>query len=136
MNHNVFDIPNRFVAVGESTEEEPPLVGVAENHNPDSPYSIENMGSVVTKTEEAVKATSQTVLDNYALQRLESLTGASTTYTVNHLLAEPILNDRVRATHTPTGIDTDCVIQRIEIPLNVKQLVTSTIREVTSLDSD
>lgn len=63
-------VPNRFVVIGQGSDEAPPLVGVAENDDPASPYSFQARGRWITATEEGVEGDSQTVFDLLARRRL------------------------------------------------------------------
>lgn len=63
-------VPNRFVAVGRGSDDTPPLVGVAENVDPGSPFSFVSRGRWITATDEGVEAASQEVIDQIAQRRL------------------------------------------------------------------
>src|SRR5690606_10255639 len=69
-NQDNSSVPNRFVAVGQGDEEDPPLVGVATNEDPLSPYSYQSRGRWITATEEGVEGDSQGVFDRYAAKKL------------------------------------------------------------------
>ncbi len=128
---DLFSVPNKFIAVGESQESAAALVGTAYNRDANSPFSYQNRGRWIAEIEQGVVGATQDILDAYALQRLDSLTGASTTYTVEHILTAPLLNARVQVDHAPLGINEDFVVQRIEVPLDSTKLTKSTIREIT-----
>ena len=63
-------VPNKFVVVGEGDDETPPLIGVATNTDPGSPYSWQSRGRWITHTETGVEADSQEVIDQIAKRRL------------------------------------------------------------------
>lgn len=63
-------VPNRFIAVGQGDEDEPPLVGVATNEDPESPYSYQSRGRWITATEEGVEGDTQGVFDQYSARKL------------------------------------------------------------------
>lgn len=67
---NMAKVPNRFLAIGRGDEETEPLIGVALNENPDSPYSFQARGRWITATEENVEGESQDVFDQLAARRL------------------------------------------------------------------
>lgn len=64
-------VPNKFLVIGQGSDEKPPLVGVALNENPDSPYSFQSRGGRwITRTEEGVEGESQAVFDQLAQRKL------------------------------------------------------------------
>lgn len=63
-------VPNKVVVVGEGDGDNPPLVGVATNENPESMFSYQSRGRWITSTETGVEADSQTVIDQIAQRRL------------------------------------------------------------------
>lgn len=63
-------VPNRFICVGQGDDEAPPLVGVAENMDPDSPFSFQARGRWITRREDGVEATDQAVITQIAQRRL------------------------------------------------------------------
>lgn len=67
---NMADVPNRFLAIGRGDDENPPLIGIAKNDNPASPFSYQARGRWITATEEGVEAESQQVIDQYAARKL------------------------------------------------------------------
>ncbi len=130
-SQNIFSIPNRFIAIGESEPDTEAPVAIAENHNPLSDYSYEQRGHWSTQTESGIKITSEEELQVYAERRLEELSGANTTVEVEHVLYPPELNSHVTATHLPTGLRGDFTVQKIQIPLSLAKTKT-TLREVTN----
>ncbi|MGU3424036.1 hypothetical protein ACLBWV_03800 [Microbacterium paraoxydans] len=91
-------VPNRFVAVGQGDEEAPPLVGVATNENPDSPYSFQQRGRWITATEEGVEAASQAVIDQYAARKLIDAMTPVSRLAVTHAMLALDPNDLVAFT--------------------------------------
>ncbi|WP_292702305.1 hypothetical protein [Microbacterium sp. 69-10] len=81
-------VPNRFIAVAQGDEETPPLVGVAVNENPESPFSFQARGRWITATEEGVEAESQTVIDTYAARKLRDGMDPVSRLTVTHALLQ------------------------------------------------
>lgn len=65
-------VPNKCVVVGEGSDELPPLVGVATNEDPTSPFSYQARGRWITRTETGVEAADQAVIDEIARRRLLS----------------------------------------------------------------
>ena len=79
-------VPNRFLAIGQGDEEEPPLIGVATNEDPDSPYSYQSRGRWITATEEGVEGDTQTVFDQYAARKLREAMNPVSRLTVRHAM--------------------------------------------------
>lgn len=88
-------VPNRFIAVGEGDEEEEPLVGIALNENPDSPYSFQARGRWITEKEEGVEGDSQETFDQYAARRLRDLMNPVARMSVTHAMLPLEQNDLV-----------------------------------------
>ncbi|UBH06483.1 hypothetical protein K8P10_001994 [Leucobacter sp. Psy1] len=63
-------VPNRYIVVGQGSDDTPPLVGVASNEDADSPFGYEARGRWITRTEEGVEGSTQTVFDQLAQRRL------------------------------------------------------------------
>ena len=96
-------VPNRFVAVGQGDEESPPLVGVATNEDPDSPYSFQARGRWITATEEGVEGETQAVFDDYAARKLRDLMDPVARMTVRHAMRPLNPNDLVAFTPEDGG---------------------------------
>ena len=88
-------VPNRFVAVGEGDEDTEPLIGVALNENPDSPFSYQSRGRWITATEEGVEGDSQETFNAYAARRLRDLMNPVARMTVTHAALPLEANDLV-----------------------------------------
>lgn len=129
-DQDIYSIPNRFIAIGSADPESGALTATAENTNADSPYSYPARGRWITQVEEGVEVTSQSVLNAYAERRLQEVSSVSASVEVEHLVRPLLLNDAVRVTHMPTGLDALHTVQRIEIPLDPLGLCRSTLREV------
>ena len=87
-------IPNRFVVVGQGDEETPALVGVAQNDDPESPFSTVSRGRVITRSEEGVEGTQQ-VLDQLAERRLRDAMSPVASLNVTHAILPLDPNDVV-----------------------------------------
>lgn len=88
-------VPNRFIAVGQGDETTEPLVGVALNENPDSPYSFQARGIWFTETEEGVEADSQATIDAIAARRLRDRMNPVARLSVTHAVLPLEANDLV-----------------------------------------
>lgn len=107
-------VPNRFVAVGQGDDETPPLVGVAENHDPNSPFSFQARGRWITRTETGVEAVSQRVIDDLAQRRLLGLMSPVEHVQVTHAVLPLNPNDAVL--FTDSGYSQKLTVQNMSIP--------------------
>ena len=92
---NMADVPNRFLAIGRGDDENPPLIGIAKNDDPASPFSYPARGRWITATEEGVEAESQQVIDQYAARRLLDGMDPVARLTVSHAMLDLNPNDLV-----------------------------------------
>lgn len=98
-DQDLASIPNRFVVVGQGSDEAPPLVGVAENTDPESPFSFQNRGRWIVRTEEGVEGADQGVFNQLAQRRLLDATSAVEHLKVKHELVYLNPNDAVWFEH-------------------------------------
>jgi hypothetical protein len=122
-------VPNRFIAVGQGDEEEPPLVGVATNENPDSPFSYQARGRWITATEEGVEADSQQVIDAHAAKKLRDLMDPVSRLTVRHAMVDLEPNQLVEFT-PEDGLRRLATIQRMRVSFDPFTDVDAEWREV------
>lgn len=130
-------IPNRFIAVCEAYQPQGSdadlitLVGIAENKNPNSPYSYAARGEWVDHYD-TVEATSQKEIDGIAARRLAALTGGGDYVDIQHAwLPHLWLNDKVHVS-TAAGETFDAVVNEFTIPEH--GLVTAKLRKVVALN--
>ncbi|MDP9475227.1 MAG: hypothetical protein M3R38_05955, partial [Actinomycetota bacterium] len=76
---------NRIVVTSDDVNQDPPLVAVAENRNPDSRGSYERMGRWITKRVNLKTITSQVDADRMARAQLEAASGFYRRATINTL---------------------------------------------------
>lgn len=107
-------VPNRFIAVGSGDEEAPPLVGVATNEDPNSPFSFQARGRWVTMTEEGVESETQAVIDQYAARRLREQMAPVSKLRVKHAMLNLAPNDLV-AFVPEDGVRRLATIQRMSM---------------------
>ncbi|MBL5974792.1 MAG: hypothetical protein D3X82_13785 [Candidatus Leucobacter sulfamidivorax] len=88
-------VPNRFLVIGQGTDEDPPLVGVALNENPDSPFSYQARGRWITATETGVEGDSQVVFDQLAQRRLLDAMSPVGKLSVSHAIVPLEQNQKV-----------------------------------------
>lgn len=131
VDRDIYSIPNRVIVPGVSTEGTPALVGIAQNIDPDSPYSIPARGMIVPWSPDTQSdAATQEVIDAEAARYLADKSAATATVPVTHAPVPIDLNDVVRWRRTPAGIDARWSIQGITEPLDIHEDMTSELKEV------
>ncbi|KUG57771.1 hypothetical protein [Nesterenkonia jeotgali] len=132
INHDedIFNVPNRVIAVSTSDGETEAMVSVADDDSTGR-FSIGARGRVIAENEEDVEATSQSVLDQHARRRLTEMQQVTSSYDLNHALVPLHLNDLVRLRNTQHGRDLHGVVQSFSISTEVGALQKTRIREVT-----
>lgn len=121
-------VPNRFVVVGEGDGDTPPLVGVAENTDRNSPYSYPSRGRWITRTEEGVEAATQSVINQLAKRRLNDAMAPVGHLSVEHLMLPLNPNDVVSFSHgTYSGLAT---VQRMSCDFTTGTTIKAEWREI------
>lgn len=122
-----------MICVSQATGDEEALVSVAENTNPQSPYSFQARGRWIDHVEENVETTGQTALNDYAARRLQELSSAMSTVTITHLYRPFNLNDAATFASHRAGITGRHVITKYSIPWSETGLTTTTLRKVVEV---
>ena len=134
VDEDLYSIPNRVTVEGVATEDQPALIGTAENLDPSSPYSIPARGLVVPwSPEEQSSAATQALIDAEAVRWMVEKSSATASVPVKHAPVPIDLNDVVRWRRMPAGIDSRWSVQAISEPLDEHQDMTSELREVVRL---
>lgn len=97
------DIKNRWVVFGQGTEDDPPITGVAEITDPESPWSVEKLGYVSVGVTAGIDADDQATYDALAQQYLAASIAQSAKFTVSHAVV-PLRAGDVVIFH-PSGED-------------------------------
>lgn len=126
-------IPNRFLCVSGGTDDTDALVGVAENTDPESPYSYQSRRRWITSVEEGVQAADQSVVDQLARRKLlDSATPAVRMDLAHLVVGVPDGDDQYRPLRTddavlnPSGVRT--TIAELSYTLGAGSLATTTLR--------
>lgn len=126
---NTTDVPNRVILTTEGTDEVEGLVAVAENTDPNSPYSYQARGSRwVTRVEGGLQVADQATLDAQASRMLSGATLPITTFSVSHAIVPLNLNEVVRFKSGP--YDTMVSINEYQVDLEVGSLMSGLWYEV------
>lgn len=141
-----YKVPNRVIAVAQLVGDEDPLVGVATNTNPDSPYSTVSRGRVIVPDsgpitvdvpdmsgESNPSAATIAFLEDAARRSLIARSAAQSVVSLKCLPIPIELMDAVRFAHTPAGIDARHVVRSASVPLSFDGLLELELTEVTDL---
>lgn len=120
-------VPNRVEVFTAGDEEEDPLIGVAENTDPDSPYSFQARGRWIVRREQ-VEAASQSEVDGLAQRYLVGAMSPVAKLNVTHAMLPIAPRDVVR--FESRGISTRAAVQRMQFPLTFDSQVTAVWNEV------
>lgn len=133
-----YAVPNRFIAVcddyrpqGNDDADPVTLVGVAENRNPDSPFSFEARGNRWVDEYDQVEATSQKDIDGIAARRLAAITGGGDYVDVQYSPEVDLWRDDLVHVVTAAGDDYMATANELEIPEH--GLVRAKLRKVVAL---
>lgn len=125
---NLTGIPNRVIVVCPGTDEEPPIVGVAENNDVESPFSIPRRGRVITRREEVSDvedaAVAQSLAERYLFNSMSTVAHLS----VKHAIVPLDPGQRVR--FTSRGETRDATVQRMRMGLDFKAQCDAEWREI------
>lgn len=128
---DIFDAPNKIILIGSSDGVSLPLTSVATNVDPNSPTSFPSRGRWISRTDQNVQASSQTVLDAIAQRRLAEATQVSSVVTLRHApVPDVILNSVVTFKREPAGLDITAVVQSMQVSTAVGALVQTQVQEV------
>ena len=130
---DIFFIPNRVVAIQQGDDETEGMVGVAENVDPDSPYSFPNVGRWIVDVQTGVEAFDQEAIDTYAYSRLVDLSNPSATISIQVAPIPLNIYDAVTFRSEPAGIEGRFVVDRLSEDLTPTGLMKVTLRKIVEL---
>lgn len=96
-SQDILSVPNRVVVLSPGTGEDPPIIGVAENTDPDSPYSIPNRG-VISRQEQVSDMADANAATSHAEMLLHEGMTPVATLEVEHAIVPLEPGDLVRFT--------------------------------------
>jgi hypothetical protein len=130
-DRDIYSIPNRYVAISQGDGENAPMVSVATNEDPASPYSQPSRGRWITAVLDNAEATTQADLDAIARRGLTNLTAVANMITVSHLyLPDVLVNRTVRFVNPDADLDIICYVTSTTINFDPVGLCKSELREV------
>lgn len=116
----------------EATSTAPPMVAVATNEDPDSPFSYQARGRWIVETSSDVEAETQAILEKKAQRRLHNALDPMESVVLRHALIPCMLNELARF-HT-SDYDFVASIRKVEISLIPGELMTLKLRRVNYAD--
>lgn len=127
------NVPNRVRCVGQASGDDPPLIGVAVNENPESRYSVQQRGRVIETRYDNVEATDQATLTGIAQRRLvEASSPGLTVEDVRHAVMDLWTNDVV--SFNDSGVRQErATVEKMTVTCRPGQLVSTTLRGVAVL---
>lgn len=128
-----YAIPNRVIVTTRGTGDTAGLVAVADNTDPDSPWSQTSLGRVKAAEVIEVDAADQTTLDAIAQRRLIELTTPTSTIVIDAMPVAVSVNDAVRFRRVPMGVDGLHVVSKIEYPSSPTGLARYTLTQVVDV---
>lgn len=136
---DMFEVPNKVVAVQSATGDAPALIGSYSNLDPTSPFSYQARGRWITKTLEGVQTPDGTdaevivFLQAKAQQSLIASSAVQASVSVKHLPIPIRVSDAMRFANTPAGIDARHTVTSIKLQASSLGLMESTLQEVIDL---
>ena len=121
-------VPNRVETYTAGDEQTDPLIGVATNTNPDSPYSWQARGRWVTRREQ-VEAASQTEADALAARYLLAAMSPLAKLSVSHAMLP--IRPRQAVRFESRGHQATAVIQKMSMPIAFDAQVSAEWNEVS-----
>lgn len=121
-------VPNRVEVYTAGSDEADPIIGVAENTDPTSPYSYAARARWVTRREQ-VEAASQTEADALAARYLLAAMSPLAKLSVSHAMVPVWPRQAVR--FTADGIDTAAIVQKMSMRLAYDTQVAAEWNEVS-----
>ncbi|XBH21617.1 hypothetical protein V5R04_15635 [Jonesiaceae bacterium BS-20] len=128
----LYKVPNRFLVFQTEESERPPLVGVAENLDPDSPFSIPNRGVIAEREENSDLAT-KPELDARARTRLLERMSNNANVELQHAPLPLELNEAITLERSGTSIQGLHTVQSMTESLVFDADIQTTVREVARI---
>lgn len=131
IDRDVFNVPSKVVCVGAGDSTGAPLVGVAENTDPSSPYSTPRRGRPIVHVETGVKATTQADINTFARRLLIEKSTPAATLVIEHMPVRISPGEVVG--FESQGVRMRCAVQEMEYTMSPTGLVCTTLKEVQDL---
>lgn len=135
---DMFNVPNKVIAVQSATGDAPALVGEYTNTDPASPFSYSARGRWITKTievetPEGDDTATVAFLVAKARQSLIASSAVQAAVSVKHLPVPVRVSDVMRFANAPAGIDARHVVTSVKLEAHALGLMATTLQEVVDL---
>lgn len=125
---DILSVPNRVIVVSPGSDTEPPIIGVAENNDPDSDYSIPSRGRIISRTEEVSDMSSVEAAVSYAEQLLQGGMTPQATLAVEHAIVPLEPHSLVR--FTSGGVTREATVREMNFDLTFDSQCEALWREI------
>lgn len=131
VDRDIYEVPNRYVAITSGSGDTPSMTAVAANMDPSSPFSYPARGRWITRVLTNAEAVSQDALDAIARRGLTSTTSVAAVIAVNHAyLPDLLMNSTVWFSNEDAGLTVLCEVNKLTVPFDPTALCTSELVEV------
>lgn len=136
---DMYNVPNRVVAVQASSGDAAAITGKWENTDPDSPFSFVNRGRWIVSLLEGVEtpvgtaAEVEEFLNQKARQSLVAQSAVQGKVAVKHLPVPIRVSDVMRFANAPAGIDARHVVTSISLEAHALGVMSTELQEVIDL---
>lgn len=138
-DYDMFDVPNKIIAVQAATGDAPALVAEATNMDPDSPFSFQSRGRWIVHTLDGVEAPEgddasvKAFLKTKAQQSLIASSSVQASVAIKHLPVPVRVSEAMRFANAPAAIDKRHTITSIRLDASALGLMDTTLQEVIDL---
>lgn len=132
VDRDIYEVPNRYVAITSGSGDTPALTSVAENLDPNSPFSYANRGNQwITRVLTNAEAADQDSLDAIARRGLTATTSVAAVVTVsNAYLPDLLMNSVVWFSNTSADLSILCEVNKLTVPFDPLELCKTELLEV------
>lgn len=129
-DEDIYDVPNRLIAIENGTGDDEGDVAVAENRDRKSKFSYDNRNRWITQVEDGVSISDDESLEEWAERKLHSEMEVTSKLEVSHLFLSDIQVNGVIEVNAGEVKGSLCKIQKTEVSLNPEDLVETELNEV------
>lgn len=127
---DILNVPNRVIVISPGSDDEPPIIGTAENDDPNSPFSIPSRGRVIARVEEVSDMSSVSAANSYAQRLLEGGMAPQATLAVEHAIVPLEPGDLIR--FSSAGQERMATIREMNFSLTFESQCDALWREVST----
>lgn len=129
-DRDIYNIPNRYVAIGIGDGTTEAARAVATNTDINSPFSFQARGRWITRGVAGVEAASEAELETRALMGLAQASSVTSGLSISHrFLPELHVNSTIRFQHPDAELDLLTYVTKTSVPFSPTELCKSEIRE-------